>query len=332
MDLGSKEEGGKESPALHSTHSFSSSKFNKCFLKKRVPSSSSSHPPRFLSSSPLPFLGITHFVPSTVNDDYEYLPDVEGIEKEVKENTIRSNENGGETSTVTDHINIFLDPEFQEEKVITLCGSIDENDYSIGQIFLSYKSSIRIELKTKPRKLGQIYEKRRGYKFNYEFIPEQVNYKHLQVEELMSITSVTRVEHENIGRVTSLNFPYAPPKGVRHKTILRCETGSSFELRITKSMVHLLRNGSCNGVGEQTALTVKDYFGDISLYPPIPNIWSICLTNKSSNQHSERHSIQGQIHGINRIKSIKSNFHLISIESTAIFKTPFLFFYKFSKG
>lgn len=153
----------------------------------------------------------------------------------------------------------------------------------------------------------------------------------------MSITSTTRVKAESIGHITSLNFPYPLPKGVKHRTFLRSEVGTNLELRTAKSMVHLLRDGICDSTrGELTSLTVKDYFGDISLYPPIPNIWSICLRNHTSNLYSEtsraQKLIRGQYHEVNRIKSIQSSFHVLSIESTSFSQTPFLFFYKSSIG
>lgn len=313
MDLGSK---GEKSPVLHSTHSSSSSKFNKCFLKDLIPSTSSFQHPFS------PFRGIT---PNVVNDDSSNSEDEEKYPTQL--------ESEDEAKTGTDHINIFLDPDVGDEKIITLCGSIDEDENTIGQVFLSYSSSIRIDLLTKSRKFGQVYDKRRGYKFEYRFIPEHES-KH---GELMSITSTTRVKTETIGHVTSLNFPYAPPKGIQHKIFLRSEVGTNFELRLTKSILHLLRDGICDSTrGELTALTVKDYFGDISLYPPIPNTWSICLSNHTNNWYSEtsitKKLIRGQYHEVNRIKSIQSNFHVLSIESTAFSQTPFLFLYKSSLG
>lgn len=337
MDLGSRDGKEDEGPVVHSSRSTfsSSSKFNKCFLKNRAPSSSSRSP------SILPISGRTssHFVPSTGNGDPNNIPNAKRIveEEEGDKSMWEGNENE-EESTVSDHINIFLDPEdVDDEKVITLCGSIDQDVHSNGRAFLSYKSSLKIELITKSRKFGQIYDKRRGFKFNYEFIPEQVNLKESKVKELMSITSVTPVKADSTGHVTSLNFPFTPPKGVRHKLVLRGEIGSNLELRITKSMVHLLEAGSCDtSSDEQPGLTVSDYFGDIRYYPPIPAVWSVCLTNHSGNWYSDksrvRKSIRGPFHKVNRIKSIQSNFHVISIESTSLSQIPFLFFFKSFKG
>lgn len=271
----------------------------------------------------MPFPGIAS---NAVNDDSS------NTEEDVEEEKY-STQDEDDTTIVTDHIDIFLDPDVGDEKIITLCGSIDEDDNMVGQVYLSYKSSIRIDLFTKSRLFGQVYDKRRGFKFNYRFIAEQES----KYGELMSITSTTSVKAESVGHITSLNFPYPPPKGIRHKTYLRSEVGTNFELRVTKSMVHLLKNGTCDMThGELTSLTLKDYFGDISLYPPIPNIWSICLRNHTNNRYSEptraQILIRGQYHEANRIKSIQSNFHVLSIESTSFSQTPFLLFYKSSLG
>ena len=369
LDLGSQfgeeqEEG--ERGILSSTSRSSSfpSKFNKCFLKNRKPTTLNTIPSlptrsfqssSISSSSSLP-QSYPRILPVNVDDeDFET--------KDEEEN------NHDETSplTISDHINLFLDPGGKnDDKIITLCGSIDGNDYLIGQSFLSYNSNVVIELVTRNHEFRAHEKRRRGFKFHYQFVQMQVSPKsegheeseykeseykeseHKESEEndFMSITSVFQVKIGAVGRITSLNFPHTTPKGVKHKTIVRGEIGSNIELQVTKNMLatNLLRNGSCDSnSGEVAILTIKDYFGNINFYPPIPSIWSLCLRNNSDgsvhrdsgSDKRNRRLIRRYFHGINRIKSIQSNFHVISIESSTTkttFPQPFLFFFRSIQG
>lgn len=372
LDLGSpfEEEQEEGDGAIFSSTSRSSSfpsKFNKCFLKNRTPTTLNSIPSLPIRSFRSSSISSSSSLPQSYPRILSVNVDDEDLETKDEEESEENNHDETSPLTISDHINLFLNPGSKnDEKIITLCGSIDENDYLIGQSFLSYNSNVVIELVTRNHEFRVHEKRRRGFKFDYQFVQMQVSPKsegneeldhkeseykksdHKESEEndLMSITSVFQVKIGTVGHITSLNFPHTTPKGVKHKIIVRGEIGSNIELQVTKSMVatNLLRNGSCDSnSGEVAILTIKDYFGNINFYPPIPSVWSLCLRNNSDgsvhrgsgSDKRNRRLIRRYFHGINRIKSIQSNFHVISIESSttkATFSQPFLFFFRSIRG
>lgn len=342
------------------------SKFNKCFLKNRSPKTLNSIPSLLIRSFRSSSISSSSSLPQPYPRILPVNVDDEDFETKDEEESEENNHDEISPLTISDHINLFLDPgDKNDEKIITLCGSIDENDYLIGQSFLSYNSDVVIELVTRNHEFRAHEKRRRGFKFNYQFVQmhslvnpkseglgheesdyKESEYKESEENDLMSITSVFQVKIGTVGRITSLNFPHTTPKGVKHKTVIRGEIGSNIELQVTKRMVatNLLRNGSCDSnSGEVAILTIKDYFGNINFYPPIPSIWSLCSRNDSDgsfhrgsgNDGRNRRLIRRHFHGINRIKSIQSNFHVISIESSTTkttFPQSFLFFFRSIQG
>lgn len=218
--------------------------------------------------------------------------------------------------------------------MLKLCGSVSTGDYHVGQHILSYDENLTITYYSRNRDFKQSYIKRRGFRLKYDFVPREG-----------TLTSIISLPANQVGRLSSLNYPFTAPEEVDHQMYLKSSVGQSIELRPSKTLYPFISEGECDGQ-HPAILTISDYFGNISLYPPTSNVWSICdkgATDDSRATGRVRRSSRSQyLSHKNRLKSIESTFHVLAVKVTAIsstssnsniyFSPVFQLFYKTSKS
>jgi hypothetical protein len=82
---------------------------------------------------------------------------------------------------------------------------------------------------------------------------------------------------------------------------------------------------NCEFLSDQLIFNIIDPFGDISLTPPNPNIWSVC--SESSEPFKTFSTLISK-----NIKEIKSKFHVLHIKLNNDQRSSFMFYYKTRKG
>lgn len=185
-----------------------------------------------------------------------------------------------------------------------------KNCFLIGQQFLSYGTSLKLHYITSSLKSLQ---GKRGFKLSYKF-----------VERDSKITTVLELSTNQLGKVANLNYPHECP--IDNEIYLKASVGHQIELRLPRLTYMKINDGpNCEFLSDQLIFNIIDPFGDISLTPPNPNIWSVC--SESSEPFKTFSSLVSK-----NIKEIKSKFHVLHIKLYNDQRSSFMLYYKTRKG
>ena len=154
---------------------------------------------------------------------------------------------------------------------------------------------------------------KRGFKFKYSF-----------VERNGRILSVIELPANHLGKVSNLNYPHECPNDFQ--IYLKSEISHQIELRLPRLTYMKINDGmSCEFIGDRLLFSIIDPFGDTSLTPPNPNIWSVC--SESGEPFKTFSSLRST-----EIKVIKSKFNVLLIKLNSNQRNSFMFYYKTKKG
>ena len=154
---------------------------------------------------------------------------------------------------------------------------------------------------------------KRGFRFSYRF-----------VERNSRISSVIHLIGNHLGKVTNLNYPHECPNDFQ--MYLKSEISHQIEVRLPRLTYMKINDGlSCEFSSDRHLFNVIDPFGDTSLTPPNPNIWSIC--SESSEPFKTFSSLKST-----NIKVIKSKFNILHIKLNTSQRNSFMLYYKTRKG
>ncbi|RWS06532.1 neurogenic locus notch-like protein, partial [Dinothrombium tinctorium] len=204
-----------------------------------------------------------------------------------------------------DYVRVDLD----ERRYITLCGSTASN-VIVGEQFLSYENKFTLHYKTKKRLFRSALIKRRGFRFKYKVISNE------------TIVTVLELSENTFGAIHNLNFPHSQPSEIENVIYLRAPIGYAIEIRVSKMSATILNEETHCGDGNSAQTNSVDYasydvkiidaFGDTTLQPPSPNLWSLCQMNPQSTTASAMKEMNAIRH---RLKLIKSVFHVLTINA-----------------
>jgi len=180
----------------------------------------------------------------------------------------------------------------------------------IGQQFVSYGTTLKLHYVTSSLKS---LEGKRGFKFAYKF-----------VEEDSQISSVLQLSTNQLGKLTNMNYPHECP--IHNEIFLKASIGHQIELTLPRLTYMRINDGpNCQSASDHLIFNLIDPFGDISLTPPNPNIWSVCSESSEPFQTFSTLSSKS-------IKVIKSKFHVLHIKLYNNKRSSFMFYYKTRKG